>query len=103
MRPQEVGDGDGWWLTRGLQAVVAVKGGGMRQWRWQWWSEGGSMVVGRWRGDGERGRDGDVSTVEEGGVVVVEAGDRPEVAENSLERRRKERRGEGGSVCAMLS
>ncbi|GJR75327.1 zf-CCHC domain-containing protein [Tanacetum coccineum] len=76
---------------------------GVRQWRWRWWSEGGSMVVGRWRGDGEGGGDGDVATVEEGGVVVVEAGDRPEVAENSLERRRKERRGEGGSVCAMLS
>ncbi|GJR83628.1 hypothetical protein Tco_0154413 [Tanacetum coccineum] len=50
-------------------------------------------------GDGERGRDGDVSTVEEGGVVVVEAGDRPEVAENSLEQRRKERSREKEVLC----
>ncbi|GJX44369.1 hypothetical protein Tco_0261045 [Tanacetum coccineum] len=51
-------------------------------------------------GDDWRHGDGDVAMVEEGGVVVIKAGDRPEVAGNLPERRRKERRVKGGSMCA---
>ncbi|GKG21807.1 hypothetical protein Tco_0384402, partial [Tanacetum coccineum] len=36
MRLVRVGDGGGWWLTRGFRAVVAVKGGG---------EDGGDVVM----------------------------------------------------------
>ncbi|GKA35347.1 hypothetical protein Tco_0721838 [Tanacetum coccineum] len=89
-----------------------------RRWRWCWYAAGGGRrwwrlvadegVAGCGGGEGWRRAAVEVAMVERrwvdgGGAMVDVGGLRREVAENSLERRRKERRWEGGSVCAMLS